>query len=145
MKYKHPGKDMRLNKTIKDIIAPLMTAMIFLCVSSGKAETRSTEEAKKGLIDQCIRQMTESSADGTGKAMAFHMLQKLGPEAKSAVPALTKALDHEDSYIRIQSAYTLWKVDQQAARWSHRHLARSDLRPKQLFRSSERPRRIKRH
>ncbi len=94
-------------------MAPLMTAMIFLCVSGGKAETPSTE-AKEKLIEQCIRQMTEPAADGAGKAMAFQMLQELGPDAESAVPALTKALDHEDSYVRIQSAYTLWKVDRQA-------------------------------
>lgn len=105
---------MRLNRTTTGLMAPLVTAMIFLCVSGGKADTLSTEEAKKKLIEQCIRQMTESSADGAGKAMSFHMLQKLGPDAKSAVPALTKALDHEDSYVRIQSAYTLWKIDQQA-------------------------------
>jgi hypothetical protein len=114
MKYKNQRKDTRLDKTIKGLMAPLMTAMIFLCVSGGKAETLPTEEAKTKLIEQCIRQMTESSADGAGKAMAFHMLQKLGPDAKSAVPALTKALDHEDSYVRIQAAYTLWKIDQQA-------------------------------
>lgn len=87
--------------------------MIFLCISGGKAETPSTE-AKEKLIEQCIRQMTESSADGAGKAMAFQRLQELGPDAESAVPALTKALDHEDSFVRIQSAYTLWKVDRQA-------------------------------
>ena len=105
------------NSIIKNIGAvlptvTLTTVITFLCVSGGKAETPSTE-AKERLIEQCIRQMTETDADGAGKAMAFQRLQELGPDAKSAVPALTKALDHEDSYIRIQSAYTLWKVEPQ--------------------------------
>ena len=71
--------------------AILATAIIFLCVSGAKAETTSTETKEK-LIEQCIRQMTEINADGTGRAMAFQRLQELGPDAKSAVPALTKAL-----------------------------------------------------
>ena len=107
---------MKRTSIIKNIFAVLPTAalttvIIFLSVSSGKAETPI--EAKEKLIEQCIRQMTETDADGAGKAMAFYRLQELGPDAKSAVPALTKALDHEDSYIRVQSAYTLWKVDRQ--------------------------------
>ena len=107
-------KDMYLNNnhTRKGLRASLMTATIFLCVSGANAETPSTD-AKEKLIEQCIRQMTETSADGAGKAMAYQRLRDLGPHAKSAVPALTKALDHEDSYIRIQAAYTLWKVEPQ--------------------------------
>lgn len=108
---------MKRTSKIKNLVAvlptaTLTTAIIFLCISGGKAETTFTEPKKK-LIEQCIRQMTESNADGAGKAMAFQRLQELGPDAKSAVPALTKALDHKDSYIRIQSAYTLWKVERQ--------------------------------
>lgn len=102
---------MQLNKTIKGLVARLMAAMIFVCISGVKAETPSNE-AKEKLIEQCIRQMTKPS--GTGRAMAFQRLQELGPDAKRAVPALTKALDHEDSYVRIQSAYTLWKIGRQA-------------------------------
>ncbi|MBT8044941.1 MAG: HEAT repeat domain-containing protein [Verrucomicrobiae bacterium] len=92
--------------------ATLTTVITFLCISGGKAETPSVE-AKEKLIEQCIRQMTETNADGAGKAMAFRKLQELGPDAKSAVPALVKALDHEEDYIRVQSAYTLWKVEPQ--------------------------------
>ena len=122
MTWNHHGSQnesstMKRTNIIKSIAAvlptaSLTTAIIFLCVSNGKAETPSTE-AREKLIEQCIRQMTEADADGAGKAMAFQRLQALGPDAKSAVPALTKALEHEDRNIRIQSAYTLWKVDRQ--------------------------------
>ncbi|QTN33470.1 HEAT repeat domain-containing protein [Akkermansiaceae bacterium] len=105
---------MKINhrKRIMGLLMPLTTALVFLCVSGGNAAT-PYDEAKEKLIEQCIRQMTGTGGDGAGRGMSFQTLQKLGPEAKSAVPALTKALEHEDSYIRNQAAYTLWKVDRQ--------------------------------
>ena len=76
------------NKTIKGLMMPLMTAMIFLCVSGGKAETPSSE-AKEKLIEQCTRQMTETGGDGAGRGMSFQRLQALGADAKSAVSPIT--------------------------------------------------------
>jgi len=87
----------------------VLTTAIFLIFASGT--TMANEKLNK-LIEQCTRQITDTSAP-SGMAMSFHMLQKLGPKAKTAIPALTKALDHEKSFVRIQSAYTLWKIDQQ--------------------------------
>jgi HEAT repeat protein len=87
--------------------------LILILASNGKAEETSAIVAKKKLIEQCIKQMTEP--DGTGRAMAFNRLQKLGPDAESAVPALSEALKHKDSIVRIQSAYTLWKIVRQAS------------------------------
>ena len=53
--------------------------------------------------------------DGSGRAMSFHGLQNFGPMAKPAIPKLTEALKHKDSYIRVQAAYTIWTIDRQAA------------------------------
>ncbi len=97
-------------------VAASTVVSILLLAASGRAEEAPAIVAnKKKLIEQCIKQMTEDEADGAGKAMAFHMLQKLGPDAVPAVPALSEALKHEDNYVRIQSAYTLWTIDQRAS------------------------------
>lgn len=129
MKAKPPHENPAINHTafidtmiLRNIIlskwqfvAASTLAFILLLASSGRAEEMPANDAKKkqDLIEQCLTQMNEPH--GEGRAMAFHMLQKLGPDADTAVPALSEALKHKDSYVRIQSAYTLWKIDRRAS------------------------------
>ncbi|MDF1712638.1 MAG: hypothetical protein P1U90_10405 [Akkermansiaceae bacterium] len=99
---------------LKKLTPALFIFAVSMATPSWGNEEKRSIEAREKLIEQCIRQMAERGGDVAGRAMSFQTLQKLGADAKSSVPALTRALGHEDSYISIQAAYTLWKVDRQA-------------------------------
>ncbi|MGC6466837.1 MAG: HEAT repeat domain-containing protein [Akkermansiaceae bacterium] len=99
-------------KVVHAIFSALVCAIIVSNPVRGE-EKEDSEAATRKLVEQCIRQMT--GRDGAGRAISFHTLQKLGPGAIDAVPALTKVLAHEDDNVRIQSAHTLWKIDGRAS------------------------------
>ncbi len=76
-------------------------------------------EGEQKLIQQCVDEITDLGKegviqDGAGIAMAFGRLQELGPKAKAAIPVLSQALRYDSGYARIQSAYTLWRIDGRA-------------------------------
>jgi HEAT repeat protein len=52
---------------------------------------------------------------GIGRVAAFGCLQKLGPKATDAAPALVKLLKHDDPATRLRAASVLWKVEKDPA------------------------------
>ena len=47
--------------------------------------------------------------------MSFFLLANLGPDAETAIPALSKSLTNDNADIRMRAAITLWKIDRKAA------------------------------
>jgi HEAT repeat protein len=85
-------------------------------------EELQNAEMDLGDLDRYIESLLEGILEGGGgprRALSFGFLQRLGPSAKPAIPKLTEALKHKDGYMRVQAAYTLWKIDRQAAMIDH--------------------------
>lgn len=64
-------------------------------------------------VSGCIRSLKDP--DPKVRYTAANTLQKYGPKAQEAVPALTEALDDSDTNVRMRAAYALGAIGAPAA------------------------------
>jgi hypothetical protein len=67
------------------------------------------EFGERRFVEHCVKEI--DTGEASAKAMGFDILGNMGPKAKSAAPAMSKLLKHEDSYMRVRAAWVLWRVD----------------------------------